>query len=152
MPDLTERVRGGYAEGVKRFELARIRSCRKCSRTAAELRSEDGVVMVVPVDAHRAHELSDPHAPGALGSLTEFVLSQLDAAKRRPTEIVLDLHDGRLRGLVALADDGVIGCTAEEGIALAVRGDLPLYATDEALAHATARSTRSEHPGGDTLH
>jgi hypothetical protein len=152
LPELTARVCEGYARDVKRLELARIRSCRKCGRTAAELRSENGLTMIVPVDAHRAHELTDDRTRDALGSLTELVLAQLDAAKRPPTEIVLDLHDGRLRGLVAFADDEVIGCTAEEGIALAVRGKLPLYATDEAVAHATSRGSRTEHPGGDTVH
>jgi hypothetical protein len=137
---------------VRRLELARIRSCRKCGRTAAELRSEDGVAVVVPIDAHRARELADGRPPDALGSLTELVLAQLQAAKRRPTEIVLDVRDGRLCGLVAFVDDAVVGCTAEEAIALAVRGQLPLYATAEAVTHATARAGRTEHPGGETLH
>lgn len=137
---------------MKRLELACVRSCRKCGRSAAELRTGDGLMFVVPIDAHRARELADGRTPDALGSLTELVLAQLDASRRRPSEIVLDVHDGRLRGLVAFADGDVLGCTAEEGIALALRGELALYATDEAVAHVTARGTRSEHPGGDTVH
>ena len=137
---------------MKRLVLARVRSCRKCGRTAAELRSDDGAAILVPVDPHRARELAGAPPAGTLRSLTDVVLAQLDAARRRPSEVVLDVQDGHLRGLVAFGDDDVVGCTAEEAVALAVRGRLALYATAEAVAHAAARAGRGDHPGGDTLH
>jgi len=146
-------ARGGrYTGAVKRLELVRIRSCRKCGRTAAELKCDDGVAVVVPIDAHRARELADGRTPDALESLTGLLLAQLRAAGRRPSEVVLDVLDGRLRGVLAFADDEVVGCTAEEAVALAVRAPLPLFATDDAVAHATARAARGTHPGGDTVH
>jgi len=44
----------------------------------------------------------------------------------------------------------VLACTAQEGIELAVRGTLPLYATDEALAGS---GDEPATPGpGNTVH
>ena len=68
--------------------------------------------------------------------------------------VVLDVADGRLRALLSFvhADEtDVVGCTADEGVALALRGGLRLYATDEALAHAAAdRPKAAGGPG--TVH
>jgi hypothetical protein len=147
-----------YAGRVKRLELTRVRLCQRCGRGGAELRSGDGRVIVVPMDGARARGLEDDAGTSdGLESLTDLVLGQLAATGRAPTEIVLDVLDGRLRALLSLpARDGprVVGCTPEEGVALAVRGRIPLYATDEALAHAAARAARHERGSGgaDTLH
>jgi len=54
--------------------------------------------------------------------------------------------EGRLRALLSFVrPEGadVVGCTAEEGVALAIRGELRLYATDEALAHAAAEPAKA---------
>jgi len=155
---LTAARRGRYATGVKRLELSRIRICQRCGRSGAELRSADGAVIVVPVDGVRARELEDRVAPDGLKSLTDVVLGQLAATGRAPTEVVFDVLDGRLRALLSLPareEPDIVGCTPEEGLALAVRGRLPLYATDEALAHAAARATKHDRGGSggaDTVH
>jgi hypothetical protein len=112
---------------------------------------------VVPLDAVRARELSGKG--DGLRSVTDVLLDQLAAAGTAVSEIVLDVSDGRLRALMTLVHDGetdVVGATAEEGVALALRGDLKLYATDEAIAHAAARSAKPARHGGaggsDTIH
>jgi hypothetical protein len=143
---------------VKRLELARIRVCGRCGRGAAELGTPDGDRVVVPLDAVRARQLSGGDRSEELRSLTDFVLEQL--GPRHIGEIVLDVDDGRMRALVSLVGEGdpetqpeILACTAEEGVALSIRGSLRLYATDEALAHAAARGSRApRHGGPDTVH
>ena len=119
---------------MKRLELVRIRVCNRCGRGGAELRGEDGERLVVPLDPVRARQLA--------------------AAGVEAREVVLDVADGRLRALLSFVRAGetdVVGCTTDEGVALALRGGLRLYATDEALAHAAA--DRPKAAGGpDTVH
>src|SRR5206468_1240615 len=141
------------------LELVRIRQCARCGRGGAELHSEDGTVLVVPLDATRTRELAGEGTPDDLRSLTDLVLEQLDAVGSLPREIVLDLADGRLRALLSFERGGeadVVACTADEGVALAVRGDLNLYATDEAVAHAVKEGEADQHRGGpdgsETIH
>ena len=142
---------------VTRLELVHIRQCTRCGRGGAELHGEDGTVLVVPLDAARTRELAGAGSADDLRSLTDLVLEQLDAVGSLPREIVLDLADGKLRALLSFEHGGepdVVACTADEGVALAVRGDLSMYATDEAVAHAAnAQPDRHGGPGGpDTLH
>lgn len=125
--------------------------CERCGRGTASLRSPDGGTLSVRLDPIRARELAGPARENELRTLTDVVLEQLVARGARPSEVVLDVLDGRLGGLVSLAVDGeaegeVVTCTAEEGLALALRGTVPLYATDEALAARAAR------PAPDTIH
>jgi hypothetical protein len=145
--------------GVKRLELARIRVCGRCGRGGAELRGGDGELLVVPLDAVRARQLSEARTSDEARSLTDVVLEQLRAGGVVASEIVVDAAEGRLRALLSLLrEEGpdVVVCTADEGVALAVRGGLKIYATDEALAYATARSAKRERQGGaggpDTIH
>ena len=144
---------------VKRVELQCIRICNRCGRGSAELRSEDGAIIVITLEAARARELSREHTTGELRSLVDLVLDQLSTDGRDPGEVVLDVIDGRLHALLSFVHNGdsdVVSCTAEEGVALALRGDLKLYATDEALMHATDRPGRPHHHGrsggSETLH
>jgi hypothetical protein len=148
---LTACAAGRYADGVKRLELARIRVCSRCGKGRAELRTADGDRLVVPLDPIRARELSEAGASDELRSLTDYVLEHLGSG--RIGEIVLDIANGRLRALVSLVRDDaeVLACTAEEGVALAIRGSLRLYATDEALAHGAAAKA-ARHGGPDTVH
>jgi hypothetical protein len=139
---------------VKRLELARIRVCNRCGRGGAELRTEDGESLVVPLDPVRARQLAAATDTGDVRSLTELILEQLGTGGVVASEVVLDVAEGRLRALLSFVHDresDVVGCTAEEGLALAVRGRLKLYATDEALAHASAR-TPKQAGGRDTVH
>ena len=149
---------GAIRPVVTRLELVRIRQCARCGRGGAELRSEDGAVLVVPLDATRTRELAGDGPVDGLHSLTDLVLEQPDAVGTLPREIVLDLADGRLRALLSFECGGegdVVACTADEGVALAMRGDLSLYATDEAVAHA-AEEKRPDRDGGaggsETIH
>ena len=143
-----------YASRVKRLELVRIRVCNRCGRGGAELRGEGGERLVVPLDPVRARQLADAGREEDVRSFTDLVLEQLAAAGVEAREVVLDVADGRLRALLSFvrADEtDVVGCTADEGVALALRGGLRLYATDEALAHAAA--DRPKAAGGpDTVH
>jgi len=149
---LTASAAGRYAGGVKRLELARIRVCGRCGRGGAELRSGDGDRLVVPLDPVRARQLSEPEDADDLRSLTDVLLERIGSG--RIGEVVLDVAHGRLRALLSLARDEepeIIASTAEEGVALAIRGGLRLYATDEALAHGAA-SKAARHGGPDTVH
>ena len=140
-----------YASGVKRLELARIRVCSRCGKGGAELRGEDGERLVVPLDAVRARQLARADGDEDVRSLTELVLEQLGAGGVEAREVVLDVAEGRLRALLSFVrPEGadVVGCTAEEGVALAIRGELRLYATDEALAHAAAEPAKPAPSGG----
>jgi hypothetical protein len=67
-------------------------------------------------------------------------------------DIVLDTADHGLQALITRtrADEvEVIAATAQEGVGLAVRGTLPMYATDEALEPAAESSDPGDH---GTLH
>ena len=104
--------------------------------------------MIVPLDAVRTRQLRDE--PNDVHSLTELVLEQLRASGLAPSEVVLDVVDGKLHALFSLVrgeEHDVVDCTADEGVALALRGGLNLYATDEALAHAAARSGKAQRHG-----
>jgi hypothetical protein len=143
---------------VKRLELAKIRVCDRCGRGGAELRGEEGEVIVVPLDPVRARQLRTSDTDD-VRPLTDLVLAELRANGCEPREVVIDVLAGRLRALLSVvraAENDVVECTAEEGVALAVRGNLRLYATDEAVAHATARAAKKEKHGGtggpETLH
>ena len=144
---------------MKRLELVRVRVCQRCSRGRAELRSDDGKTLMVPLDPVRARELSDAPPADDVRAFTDLVLAELGAAGLKASEVVLDVSAGRLRALVSWVrrdEPEVVACTAQEGVGLAVRGGLRLYATEEALA--TAAPERDEHegprgPGGsETLH
>ena len=137
---------------MKRLELARVRVCSRCGRGAAELRSPDGERLSVPLDPVRACQLAARDASDGLRSLTEFVLERLES--HSVGEVVLDVADGRLRALLSLVRDDdpeVLACTADEGVALAIRGGIRLYATDEAMAHGTAEKPAGQS-GPDTIH
>ena len=122
---------------MKRLELARLRLCKKCGRGGAELRSADGEMMVVAIDPVRARELRGDPPSDDVESILDRWLATLRRDGEEPQEVVLDLSDGKIRGLLTCARGDahdVIACTAEEGVALALRGGLKLYATEEALA------------------
>jgi hypothetical protein len=146
---LTPSGRGRYSARVKRLELGRIRVCDRCGRGAAELRGADGEKLVVTLDPVRARQLAGPEER----CLTDVVLERFAATGAEVSEVVLDVIDGRLGALVSLVGERepeVVACTAEEAVALFVRGAVKLYATDDALAHGTARSTSPTRP--DTIH
>jgi hypothetical protein len=111
--------------------------------------------LTVRLDPVRVRQLAgDPPADG-LPALTDVVLGRLTGDGVRVAEVVLDVLDGRLRGLVSLLRSGeteVVECTAEEGVALAARGGLRLYATDDAFAAPKGEKPVPPDGGPDTLH
>ena len=136
---------------VTRLELSGIRTCTRCGRGRAELTASDGRTLTVSLDAVRARELTGGTAESGVQPLTQVVLVQLTAAGLVPKEIVFDTAAGALRALLSVVrgeDVDVIACTPQEGLGLAVRGSLGLYATDEALAQVTV----AHEPGPETLH
>jgi hypothetical protein len=139
---------------MKRLDLTRVRTCERCGRGRAELESEDGVVLSVPLDPVRVRELARKADADELRPLSDLVLGELATSGATVQEVVIDVADGQLRALLSYVRGGeseVVACTAQEGVGLAVRGGLRLYATDEALAHGRAQPD-SRAGGGSTLH
>jgi hypothetical protein len=138
---------------VKRLRLLRVRVCPRCGKGRAELATDDGDAMLVPLDPVRARELAAfPERRGDVRSVAELVLAQVAASGAEPVDVVLDLDGAGLRALFSFSRDGeadVVSCTPQEGIDFAVRGGLRLYATDEALAHAAPRAGAG---GSETVH
>ena len=149
---------------MERLELKRVRVCTRCGRGRAELEGVGGHRLVVPLDAPRAQVLERLAAPAPTGddrvapeaeatrNLADFVLAQLHGAGAHPTEVVLDHGPAGLRALLSFqhrdASD-VLACTAQEGVELAVRAGLALYASDEALGRDDAEQDPEGRP---TLH
>ena len=139
---------------MTRLELERIRVCDRCGRGKADLRGEHAERLVVPLDPARARELTRKPAEDDLRTLTDVVLERFKGDGLVLREVVLDVVDGRLRGLLTLArgqESDVIACTPGEGVALAVRGGLKLYASAEVLAQSSGTSPRDRR-GPETVH
>jgi hypothetical protein len=140
---------------VTRLELAKVRICQRCGRGRAELLGADGASLVVPLDQARARELERPDDADDVPWLSTVVLALLAAGRRELREVVLDAAGHGLQALVTLGRDGkadtdVLACTAQEGVGLAVRAKVPLYATAEALA--TSAKKKPDAGGHETLH
>jgi hypothetical protein len=140
---------------VTRLELERIRVCDRCGRGKADLRGGQAERLTVPLDPARARQLTRTPAADDLRTLTEVVLERFTADGFVLREVVLDLVDGRLGGLLTLArgdESDVVACTPGEGIALAIRGGLKLYASAEALAQASSGPSARDRRGPETVH
>jgi hypothetical protein len=136
---------------VKRVELGDVRICRRCGRGRARLLTDDGDVITIPLDPARARLLGATPADSDVAWLASVVIDHLTRDGRTLQEIVLDLDGSALRALVSCRHGDeleVFACTPQEGVDIASRASVPLYATDEALAHATG----TEAPSGETLH
>jgi hypothetical protein len=133
---------------VQRLELMRVRVCRRCGRGKAELAADGGATLTIPLDAMSARELSARPGASDMRSLAELVLEKLAEAR----EVVLDVDDGVLRALLSHgrgSEVDVVTCAPQEGLGIAVRGKLKLYATDEAIA-LVGEGVRQDEP--ETLH
>ena len=146
---------------MRRLALVRIRVCTRCGRGGAELKAEDGAKLVVRLEPARAVELRAGSRGDDMRWLPDVVLAQLAASGLGVREVVLDVVDDTLRAFLSLAKEGdasaepdVVGCTPEEGVAIAIRGGHRIFATDDALAPARRRSENRDEggAGGGTLH
>lgn len=132
------------------MELGEVRICRKCRRGRANLIGPDGDVLSIPLDATRARVLGTAGG-GDVPWLADVLLERLGQDGSKLEEVVLDVDGGALRALVSWrrdADTVIVACTPQEGVDLAQRAGVPLYATDEALAQATGGAPAP----GETLH
>lgn len=136
---------------MKRLELGAVRICRRCGRGRATLVTDDGDTVSIPLDPARARVLGRSDSSGDVSWLGGLVLEGLVRDGLSLQEIVLDLDDGVLRALVSCRrgeEPELFACTPQEGVELANRSGVSLYATDEALAHAAGAAA----PSGETLH
>jgi len=144
--------RGRYAAAVKPLRLTRVRVCDRCGRGRADLATDDGTTLTIPLDAARAAELASADGASGLQPLSAVVLAGIVAGGGVPTDLVLDVAGATLRGLLSIArgdDTDIVVCTPQEAVSLAVRGGLKLYATDDAIAHQAARPAKAS---SETLH
>ena len=135
---------------MKRVELGEVRICRRCGRGRATLITDDGETISIPLDPARARMLGETSDTGVTW-LSGLVLDHLTQDGRSLEEIVLDADDGVLRALVSCRRGEapeLFACTPQEGVDLANRSGVSLYATDEALALAAG----ARAPSGETLH
>jgi len=80
----------------------------------------------------------------------DFIQSLLEAFQTTATRVVLDEVKGELIGSFIYfrreESDVVVPCYAPDALALALRANLPIYATAAALAHAERRSSAPSTP------
>jgi hypothetical protein len=120
---------------VRRLELKQVRVCSRCGRGCARLESADGHRFEVVLDPPRARELAG--AEGEVRALAAFLLDHIAESRTVPGEVIFERGPAGLRALLSLTRDGetdVVACTAQEGLELAVRGRLAMYASDDVLA------------------
>lgn len=148
---LTHAVARRYCERVKRLELQEVRICKKCGRGRALLLSDDDDSLSIPLDPVRARRLAGERDD--VRCLGDFLIDHLREGGIPPTDVVLDRVPAGLRALVSLRrgeEIDVLSCTAQEGLEIALRGDLHLYATADVFE--TQADRVSERDPGETLH
>jgi hypothetical protein len=139
---------------MQRLELIRVRRCNDCGRGRAELATDDGTIITVALDASRVDDLArwpDKPAEGP-ADLTGVVVDLLGKDGWTVRDVVFDTATRGLRALVTRMrseEVEVIEATAQEGLALALRGQVPMYATDEAIEPSSDRPDPGPH---GTLH
>jgi hypothetical protein len=136
---------------VQRLELTRVTACERCGRGRAELTADAGEVLAIALDPAVVLELRDGKGESDVPWLSSLVVDLAQARGETLREVVIDAGAKGLRGLVTLSrgeGTDVFACSVQEGLVLAVRGSLPLYATTEALAAGVGKERR----GGDRLH
>ena len=88
--------------------------------------------------------------PSARQPVYDFIQSLLEALQTTATRIVLDAVQGERMGSYIYfrraETDVVVPCYAPDALALALRSNLPIYATAAALAHAKPLSSSPSTP------
>lgn len=136
---------------MKRLELQEVRICKKCGRGRALLLSDDDDSLSIPLDPVRARRLAGERDD--VRCLGDFLIDHLREGGIPPTDVVLDRVPAGLRALVSLRrgeEIDVLSCTAQEGLEIALRGDLHLYATADVFEAQADRA--AERDPGETLH
>jgi hypothetical protein len=143
---LTGAGRDGRRTAVRRLELKQVRVCSRCGRGRAQLESADGDRFEVVLDPPRARELSA--GQGGVRSLATFLLEQIAERRIVPEEVIFEQGPAGLRALLSVTRDGetdVVSCTAQEGVELAVRGSLAMYASDDVLSPESTAPRNTLH-------
>jgi len=115
------------------------------------LLSDDDESLSIPLDPVRAQRLAGERDD--VRCLGDFLLDHLREGGMPPTDVVLDRVPAGLRALVSIRrgdETDVLSCTAQEGVEIALRGDLQLYATADVFATSSDRVP--ERDPGETLH
>ena len=137
---------------MKRLELVRVRICQRCGRGRAELEAGDGARLAVPLDPVRAHELERRGEADDVPWLSAVILGLLRSGGRAIREVVIDSDGQGLRALMSIGsgeETEVVACTPQEGVGLAARGGIPIYATADALS---ATGAPPDDEGHERLH
>lgn len=115
------------------------------------LLSDDDDSLSIPLDPVRARRLTGERDD--VRCLGDFLLDHLREGGIPPTDVVLDRAPAGLLALVSIRrgdEIDVLSCTAQEGVEIALRGDLQLYATADVFTSTPARVP--ERDPGETLH
>ena len=93
--------------------------------------------MSVRLNPTRARRLLDNEETDDVEWLTHVLLEGALASGHRVRDVVYDVEDSTLRGLLTYERDGelhVLACAPEEALEVTMHIEVPSYATEEALA------------------
>ncbi len=131
------------ASSLTPMRIKEIASCRNHGRTTIVLEDESHrLTLTFHADREEARRLvQEVTRPGcACHPIYDFIAGLLRALAATPTRVVLGDAAGQGIGGVIVVRHGEVEvglpCYPPDGLALAIRFRLPLYATTEALAHA----------------
>ncbi len=97
------------------------------------------LAFTVPLD--EAHRLARAMRLGhcTCVPVLDLIEKLLDTFGGRPTRVVIDGRDGAIGASLhveGLGRDSAVECHPADGLALAVRGEVPIYASELAMQHA----------------
>lgn len=132
------------------MHIRQITSCPDHNRTIIVLEDvSQRLTLTLGADPAEARRLVQEIAPSrcTCHPVYDFILALLEAFQATATRVVLDDFKGEgIAGFIHFrrAEAEVsVACYAPDALALALRADVPIYATAEALAHAERLSPPS---------
>lgn len=135
------------------MQLREVRSCAVHGRAIIMLENvNERLRLTFYADLAEAQRLAQviERGPCAGHPVYDFMQSLLEALQTTATRVVLDEVQGGLVGsyiyFQRAASDVVLPCYAPDALALALRANLPIYATAAALAHAERLSPSPTTP------